>query len=116
MAWLSFSASARMGFSFALAFSGCVARSYSKAAAKCRWLGGAEGVAIGQAIVVVLLAKLLAGANPYLSLALEIGAGVVVYVGLMLAVRPRLAREIALFLPFFPFDRVGRRYAIQPPI
>jgi PST family polysaccharide transporter/lipopolysaccharide exporter len=118
-------------------------------------LGGAEGVAIGQAIVsvatvvpyylfvtrrvlgpclpsflasfavpialaaamalaVALLGILLADRSPYLSLALQIGMGVIVYAGLLLAFRPRLAREIAHIFPFSPLDRVRRGYAVAP--
>ena len=116
-------------------------------------LGGAEGVAIGQAIVsvatvvpyylfvtrrvlgpclptflasftipiamasamalaVAVLAQLLAGSNPYLLLGLEVATGVSVYAALVLVFRPRLAREIAHFLPL---DRLSRRYAVAPP-
>jgi O-antigen/teichoic acid export membrane protein len=65
------------------------------------------------ALVVAVLAKLLGNTNPYISLAVEIAAGVIVYVGLVLAFRPRLAREIAHFLPFLPEVRTDR-YAVAP--
>jgi hypothetical protein len=71
-------------------------------------------MAAAMATVVALIAGLLAEANPYLSLAVEIGAGVIVYTALVLTFRPRLAREIALFLPLDALGRIGRRYATAP--
>jgi hypothetical protein len=38
-------------------------------------------------------------------------AGVIVYMGLVLTFRPRLAREIALFLPLHALGRTGRQHA-----
>jgi PST family polysaccharide transporter/lipopolysaccharide exporter len=71
-------------------------------------------MAAAMAIVVALVAGLLTEANRYLALGVEIGVGVIVYAGLVLTFRPRLAREIALFLPFDALGRVGRRYAAAP--
>jgi lipopolysaccharide exporter len=68
-------------------------------------------MAAAMALAVALLAKLLAGANPYLSLAVEVGAGVIIYAALVLAFRSRVAREIALLVPF---DRAARTYAAEP--
>jgi hypothetical protein len=36
---------------------------------------------------------------------------VIVYMGLVLTFRPRLAREIALFLPLHALGRTGRQHA-----
>ncbi len=71
-------------------------------------------MAAAMAVVVALLAGLLADANHYVALGVEIGTGVIVYAALVVTFRPRLAREIALFLPLDALGRIGRRYATAP--
>jgi lipopolysaccharide exporter len=56
-------------------------------------------MALAMALCVTLIARLLAGANPFLALAVEVVSGAIIYGGLLLIVRPRLAREIALLVP-----------------
>ena len=68
-------------------------------------------LALIMALSVGLIAKVLAGANPFLALAVEIASGVLIYASLVLVFRPSLAREVALLLPI---DRVRGILASNP--
>jgi hypothetical protein len=60
------------------------------------------------ASTVALFAKVTSIPNPYLDLSLQVAVGAIVYVGMLLAFRPGIVREL---VPPAVIDRLASRFA-----